>query len=367
MSSPKKWFHNQQRLEKNKILGIEIGKESPEILSTLFALSPDVIAVLNRNGKLLMVNDAIERLIGVPANEFTSGRKDIQNFYPPNLAKEIIQILRSNRYGPRGVMIDYEAYLLNREGRKIPVSFSGILYRKSGKIKMSIGFLRDIRKRKALELKLLNSNRYLDLILNTMPDGIRVIDGTFTVRYENRKMIELLGTGIEKKCYQTHFHKQENRDKPCDNCPAFPIRRGETFSREVDGEGGRTYMISSNVLDIKGEKPSILQVVKDITPQKEKERILREKLKLKTIMELAGAAAHELNQPLTTISMGLEILTRQYENRRSIRPETIKGILESVEKMSDIIKRLSDITKYETRNYMETMKILDLGSSNRDS
>ena len=33
--------------------------------------------------------------------------------------------------------------------------------------------------------------------------------------------------------------------------------------------------------------------------------------------------------------------------------------------MSSIIKKLSDITQYETRSYLETMEILDLSKSSK--
>ncbi len=345
----------------------EENKRVNEILEALFNHSPDVIVALDGHGKLLMINDSIESLIGVPAEEFRSGKQNILDYYPPGLAEKIMQTLRSDHHGPRGVMVDCEAFVLNHKGRKIPVSFSGILIEENGRIKMTIGFVRDIRKRKALELELMNSKRHLDLIFNAMSDGIRVIDESLTIEYENQKMRDLLGTGTEKKCYQAHFHAQDVREGACEDCPAFPIHKGKTFSREVEGRDGKTYLVSSTVLDMPGKKPSVVQVVKDITPLKEAEQLKIGQHKLRAVMELAGATAHELNQPLTTINMGLEIISRQYQNRRPIPQDVVKNTLESVEKMGAIIKKLSEITQYETRSYLETMKILDIDGSSKKS
>ena len=346
-----------------KQLGTEPDRDIGYILNVLFHQSPDAMVALDRHGNLLMVNEAIEHLIGVPIEEFSSGRQKILDYYPPGLAREILRILKSNAYGPPGVIVDYEAHVLNAQGEKVPVSFSGTLIKKNGKIRMTIGIVRDIRERKALEQQLINSKQLLDLIFNTMSDGIRVIDESLTIQYENLKMKELLGEGLGKKCFQTHLRGLEGRVKPCPDCPVFPVQKGQAISREISDEKGKTYLISSNVLDMEGEPPSILQVIKDITLRKEKERIEKEKSKLDAVMELAGAAAHELNQPLTTIIMGLELITRQHRLQRPIPPEVIKDVLQGAERMSDIIKKLSDITKYETRNYLETLRILDLNES----
>ncbi len=341
----------------------EPGRDISSILKVLFNQSPDVMVAVDRRGNLLMINEAIERLIGVPIEEFTSGRQKILDYYPPGLAREIMRILKSDTYGPPGVIVDYEAYVLNHKGEKVPVSFSGSLLKKNGKVQMTIGIVRDIRKRKALQQQLLNSKQFLDLIFNTMSDGIRVIDESLTIQYENLKMKELLGEGLGKKCFQTHLRGREGRKEPCADCPAFPIQKGRGFTREIAGENGKTYLITSTVLDMEGETPSILQVIKDITLLKEKERIEREKSKLDAVMELAGATAHELNQPLTTIVTGLELIDRQYRLKRPTPPEVVRDILKDAERMSAIIKKLSDITKYETQSYLETLKILNLNES----
>ncbi len=84
-------------------------------------------------------------------------------------------------------------------------------------------------------------------------------------------------------------------------------------------------------------------------------------------MELAGATAHELNQPLTAITMGIELVSRQLQKRRTVPEEVIQDIFESAGKMSRIINRLSKITRYETREYLKTMKILDIDGSSETS
>ncbi len=350
--------------EKKKLA--EENRKFTEVLDAIFAHSPDIIVALDGQGKLLMINDSIEKLIGVPAEEFLSGRQNILDYYPAGLANKIMEVLKSNQYGPPGVIVDYEAFIIDRKGQKVSVSISGTLIQKSGEVKMSIVFLRDIRKRKTIQQELLNARKYLDLIFNTITDGIRVIDSSMTIEYENKKLVEIWGKGIGKKCYETHIRAGEKRKKPCEECPIFPFAPDKTATHEVTGKDGRTFLVSSTSLDIEGKPPSVVQIIKDISLFKEQERIKADQQKLKAIMELAGATAHELNQPLTAIMMGIELVSRQLQQRRVVPEEVINEIIGNVEKMGGIISRLSKITRYETRDYLKTMKILDLDGSSKE-
>jgi len=72
---------------------------------------------------------------------------------------------------------------------------------------------------------------------------------------------------------------------------------------------------------------------------------LLEKERLKTLLKMAGATAHELNQPLTVI-MGYLELMRLEEGNYSCRPGLLEKIYKSAEKIRDIVQRLQKIHKY---------------------
>jgi PAS domain S-box-containing protein len=336
-----------------------------EVLEALFHHSPDTIVALDAEGKLLKINQSVKKLIGVPAEDFQSNKRNILDYYPPGLAGKIMKIMLSDQYGPRGVIIDFEANVLTQEGKSVPVSFSGTLIEKNGRQLMSIGFLRDITHRKAMREELFEARRYLNLLFNTMTDGVRVINQDMVVEFENKSLIEMLNVGIGKKCFETHFHRSSRKAEPCKDCPVRPFEIGKTYTREVQGKDMRVFLISSGTLENKEGTISVIQVIKDISALKEKEKASADKVKLKAVMELAGATAHELNQPLTVVTTGLELISKQIQNRHTVSSKIILSTLKNVEKMSSIIKKLSDITQYETRSYLETMEILDLSKSSK--
>jgi putative methionine-R-sulfoxide reductase with GAF domain len=83
-------------------------------------------------------------------------------------------------------------------------------------------------------------------------------------------------------------------------------------------------------------------------------------------MELAGAAAHQLNQPLTVVLCSLGLV------RRSLPPdhealEDLEVIEQAVEKATEIVKKIGSITDYKTKTYVEGIQILDLDSTGDES
>jgi signal transduction histidine kinase len=80
------------------------------------------------------------------------------------------------------------------------------------------------------------------------------------------------------------------------------------------------------------------------------------------VAELAGAAAHELNQPLTSVMGYAELL------KRRLQPETgaysaAEVIFNEAERMAEIVRKIGKITKYETKSYVGRARILDLDRS----
>jgi PAS domain S-box-containing protein len=90
--------------------------------------------------------------------------------------------------------------------------------------------------------------------------------------------------------------------------------------------------------------------------------LLREQEKQAAIAQLAGAAAHELNQPLTSILASGQLLEREIDpehpaNRR------ISVILGETERMAEMVKKIGRITRFETVQYIGSTDILDLEAS----
>lgn len=84
--------------------------------------------------------------------------------------------------------------------------------------------------------------------------------------------------------------------------------------------------------------------------------------KTKLLVEMAGAMAHELNQPLGVIIGYADFILETIEKDNEFY-KPLKKILNNAEKMSEIIKKISKIRKYETKDYIGALKILDIDKS----
>jgi PAS domain S-box-containing protein len=124
--------------------------------------------------------------------------------------------------------------------------------------------------------------------------------------------------------------------------------------------------ISASLLMEEGEEMAWVAVLAD---QRERlsierrlssaEEKLRESEKQAMIAELAGAAAHELNQPLTSVLGYADLLRRKLiQSDPSFR--FIEIIYREAERMAEIVKKIGRITRYETTTYVGNVKIVDI-------
>jgi signal transduction histidine kinase len=93
---------------------------------------------------------------------------------------------------------------------------------------------------------------------------------------------------------------------------------------------------------------------------------LRARERESIVAELAGAAAHELNQPLTSVIGYAELLRRSLlDNPQLCNAAGV--IISEAERMAEIVRKVGKITRYETKDYVGEAKILDLEKASEDS
>jgi len=106
-------------------------------------------------------------------------------------------------------------------------------------------------------------------------------------------------------------------------------------------------------------KIELLARIKSVLLHKKMEKKLMEEEKLNGVLEMAGGICHELNQPMQVVSGYSELLLMDIEKDNSAYPY-IKMIKEQTDEMGSITKKLMRITKYETRDYIEGSRIIDI-------
>jgi PAS domain S-box-containing protein len=130
-------------------------------------------------------------------------------------------------------------------------------------------------------------------------------------------------------------------------------------------------LISAALIMEKGEPVGSVGVFTDLRDRlrmeaqlSEAQEELRAREKQAVIAELAGAAAHELNQPLTSVLGYAEMIRRRAADNEQVIGAT-NIILQEAERMADIVRKIGKITRYETKSYVGEAKILDLDRSSQ--
>ncbi len=106
-----------------------------------------------------------------------------------------------------------------------------------------------------------------------------------------------------------------------------------------------------------------IMTISDISLRKrmERERIAKEKME--GVLEMAGAVCHEMNQPLQGLYLSLNEVMEDRENLE----EELGKMKQFIEKMREVNLKMMNITRYQTRDYIDGSRIIDIdGASNRD-
>jgi len=217
------------------------------------------------------------------------------------------------------------------------------------------GFIRDNTWRKQAEKEFELSIR------NSLIGCYIVQDSTF--KYVNPEFMritgysenELIGTdpiNIVQEKYRRQVN--ENFIKMLKAERLFPY---EFF---INDKYGNTKCIleTATAIQYKGRRAA-LGYFMDISKSKqvEKERLAKEKLL--TLLELAGAVGHELNNPLQVVLTCTEKLAlASDDNQRQSRLYSL--LKNNIEKMRKSIQKFQSITQYATKDYVDGKKIIDI-------
>lgn len=85
----------------------------------------------------------------------------------------------------------------------------------------------------------------------------------------------------------------------------------------------------------------------------------------KVMLEMAGAAAHELAQPITSAMGLIQIILAKNEmnNQKSEFDTEMKMLYECLQRMTDVIHKIQRIRKYETTPYAGAKSIIDINKA----
>jgi signal transduction histidine kinase len=103
----------------------------------------------------------------------------------------------------------------------------------------------------------------------------------------------------------------------------------------------------------------------DISKSKEVEKERLEKEKLLSILEMAGAVGHELNNPLQVVVTCTENLAPAPDDNQR-KAQYYRLLKKSVDQIRKTVRKFQNITQYETKDYVQGEKIIDIDAASQD-
>ncbi len=341
---------------------------SLERYEDLFASSADGIAVVDADGHLLFANPRAYELLGFPPDGFRGEKvKQLIDPVDAELAREIWDGFGEGLF-PR----DLDLRLRLHGGGSIiaNVSFSSLLH---GEGAVLFTF-RDVTEARRIENELVQTKEFLESLVNASPDGIVAADMKGNVILFNQGAERIYGYRADEVVgrldVRTLYPDKGAYDVMAMMRSAQHGGVGRLESTRLDALNARgervPISLSGAMIYEANEVVATFGIFTDLRERlRVEERLAQAQHKLAVtekqalIAELAGTAAHELNQPLTSVMGYAELLKRKLP-RESGEIQAADIIVREAERMADIVRKIGKITKYETKSYVGRQKILDL-------
>ncbi len=244
------------------------------------------------------------------------------------------------------------------------------------------GLRRDVTEERAVGRQLAETRDFLQALIDATPDAVVATDLNGRVKVFNKAAEALFGRPAELVTDRVHISalypegaadeiaaalRGDEHGPP--NRITVPLRRDA-----LDASGNAVpVLLTASVVQVDERDVATVYIVRDLrdriameTELNETQERLKESEKMALLAELAGAMAHELNQPLTSVMGYAELLQRRLP-ADDPNLKAVRTIHTEAERMAALVRRIGRLTRYETKAYVGQARILDLEASSDDS
>ena len=327
----------------------------------IVATAAEGIITVDASGRIESVNRAAEKMFGYLADELIG--MDVKVLMPePYRSKHTDYIRRYVSSGEGSIFgSGREVPALRKDGTVFPVylAASEVLL---GDTRCFAGIIRDISEQKAAEESRKSAERRYRAVFEQKHQLSGILSADGKVVEANRKSREFGGADSESVSGRYYWelpwwsHSPELQARLRDAIHA--AAGGETVRFEAtrpraDGQLATLDFSVRPIMDKQGETVFLVTESHDITEQRlaeEEARHHRARVahvaRLSTLGEMAAGIAHEINQPLTAISLFAQAARRLVEAGNFERmPEVCEKLSEHALRASDVVERMQTMAR----------------------
>jgi PAS domain S-box-containing protein len=289
-------------------------EEARARLAAIVDSSDDAIVSKTLEGIITSWNPAAERIFGYTSADAVG--QHITLITPKERRAEEDDVLARLR---RGEKVDhFETERVTKDGRRINISLTVSPVRNAdGKIIGASKIARDITEKKRSEERLLASERYLQAVLDSMPECMKVLGPDGTVLQMNRAGVQMLEADTPEqiigRCVYPVINESDREAFRSLNESVFQGGPGGTLEFRVTGLKGTERTFETNVvplLNAKNRAAGALSVTRDVSERKHAEA---ERLNLLAREKKARETAELLNRvgPILSAELDPRILAQK--------------------------------------------------------
>lgn len=337
-----KYLEHQKKL-------VDTVYETKVYLENIIESTQSGILVLDENYYITLVNSAYARLIGLEKGEIKGKR--FFNICPKQSEEEKEKLRELIQQAFNGVAGSIKSFPLRKDDfiLYVYVTVSPLLFH--GRVSAVIISCDDITEEIDLRNKLREysdaleeivdarteelraEKEKIDVIMRTVDAGIVLFDSKGNILWKNKKMEEWLGEVRMENIM--HLLEINNR---------FPEENPVQFSKELSIGGKKgIFQVHITPLKVKTGGYQFIGLIQDVTELKRLEEQMMHSEKLSALARISAGLAHEIGNPLTSISSYVQLLREM--DLGDFANESLETISRHISRIAEIVRNISSFSK----------------------
>ena len=300
---------------------------------------PEMYFFLNTSGEIVMMNNSAKNLLDGDSSNRTvffdiielCDREKIISGFQESIDKKSFQNFKTRFY-------------TNKNYHDVNISFSSTL-RKNGKDQTILAVARDISIEKSKEQDLVRFYNVVEQSVNP----IQITDLNGRMIYVNPALAKSSGysrqelIGKNPKIFGSGKHSRKFWDRMWQTISSGKTWFGEIEDRKKSGDPFYTQLLISPIIDNDGQITGYFGIHRDLSEKRTLEKQLMQTQRLESIGTLAAGVAHEVGNPLASISALVQVAQRNTQDPFII--EKLGLVKSQITRISKIIRDLVDFSK----------------------
>jgi len=283
----------------------------------------------------------------------------------PNDKKKVEKVLSRTIKDDIFRVMDYRIIWTDGSIRWVHAQW-GPEYDDSGRLIAQYGLLQDLTEQKIAESTIKESEKMYRTLLNASPDGIFIMDLKGRITEISDIILEIFGAGDKNEFIGVSFFHF---------IPSTEVKKMKEILSNAKSEGliqniefiltrkNQSHFICelsiTLIQEADGRPDAYMVILRDISQRKKIEQQLNRSERMASLGEMASGMAHEINQPLLSITLGIENLLMKIKQVKAVdesyfhkKSEKIFEDILRVEKIIDHVRAFSqDLDEYISTSF----------------